>query len=149
PHEVRDQASVVARDVARDVAPLPQDAAGAGGAVEPARLIVANQPPLANEPPPLGVSLNYSVGGETVPLVGLATGTTLTAGMPLGLTGWQMSAHDLGNVYAYAPKDFIGVMDAAIDLRSARDRLVDSQVVRLEWMPKKQARLAPGPATRK
>ena len=44
---------------------------------------------------------------------------------------------------AYAPKDFVGVMDAAIDLRSPRDRLMDSQFVRLEWMPKKESRLTP------
>jgi TPR repeat protein len=37
-------------------------------------------------------------------------------------------------------------MDAAVDLRSANDRLVDSQVVRLEWIQKKpDVRPAPGP----
>jgi TPR repeat protein len=46
-------------------------------------------------------------------------------------------ARDLGRAFAYAPKDFVGVMDAAIDLRSAADRLMDSQVVRLEWIKKK------------
>jgi TPR repeat protein len=38
------------------------------------------------------------------------------------------------------------VMDAAVDLRSASDRLVDSQVVRLEWIQRKpdvRAALAP------
>jgi hypothetical protein len=112
-------------------------------ALEPARLIVESQRAFANEPLPLGVSLNDGSGGETVTLVGLASGTKLTAGTPLGLTSWQMSARDLGKVYAYAPKDFVGVMDATIDLRSARDRLVDSQIVRLEWLPKKEARLTP------
>src|SRR5262245_10209227 len=112
-------------------------------AVEPARLIVENQRAFANEPLPLGVSLNDGAGGETVTLVGLATGTKLTAGTPLGLTGWRISARDLGNVLAHAPKDFVGVRDPAVDLRSARDRLVDSQILRLEWIPKKEARLAP------
>jgi hypothetical protein len=140
PREPRPQASVVANDVAS----APEDAVHAAGMAEPTRLIVANQRAFANEPLPLGVSLNDAIGGETVTLVGLATGTRLSAGTPLGLTGWQMSARDLGKVYAHAPKDFIGVMDTAIDLRSARDRLVDSQVVRLEWVQKKEARLAPG-----
>jgi hypothetical protein len=54
-----------------------------------------------------------------------------------------MSAREVSNVMAYAPKDFVGVMDAAIDLRSPRDRLMDSQFVRLEWMPKKESRLTP------
>ncbi len=46
--------------------------------------------------------------------------------------------------FAYAPKDFVGVMDAAIDLR-LRDQLVDSQIVRLEWVAKMEPRLAPPP----
>src|SRR5215470_8441124 len=113
--------------------------------LQPARLVVEAQRGFANEPIPLGVSLNGASGEETLTLVGLTNGTKLSAGTPLGLTGWQMSARDLGNAFAYAPRDFIGVMDAAIDLRSARDRLVDSQFVRLEWMPKKESRLAPRP----
>jgi TPR repeat protein len=48
-----------------------------------------------------------------------------------------VSARELGGTFAYAPKDFVGVMDAAVDLRSANDRLMDSQVVRLEWIWKK------------
>jgi TPR repeat protein len=38
---------------------------------------------------------------------------------------------------AYAPKDFVGVMDTAVDLRLPNDTLVDSQVMRLEWVAKK------------
>jgi hypothetical protein len=129
--------SVAAPRVATPSEDTPQTASPA----EPTRLIVENQRAFANDPLPLGVSINDSSGGETITLVGLAGGTKLTAGMPLGLTGWQMSARDLGNVYAYAPKDFVGIMDTAIDLRSARDRLVDSQIVRLEWLPRTQPRL--------
>ena len=139
PHESRQPLSPSASLAPPETASLP------AVAPEPARLIVENQRAFANEPLPLGVSLNESSGSETVTLVGLATGTRLTAGMPLGPTGWQVSARDVEKVYAYAPKDFVGVMDAAIDLRSARDRLVDSRMVRLEWMPRKEARLTPRP----
>jgi len=130
---------------------------GIGGAVaplldgltrpaSPPRLVVESQRAFANEPLPLGVALNGASGGEVLTLVGLAAGTSLSAGLPRGLTGWQVSARDLGRAFAYAPKDFVGVMDAAIDLRSANDRLMDSQVVRLEWIQKKpdiRAALAP------
>jgi hypothetical protein len=109
----------------------------------PARLVVEGHKAFANEPIPLGVSLNGGSGGEMLTLVGLATGTKLSTGAPLGLTGWQLSARDIGKAFAYAPRDFVGVMDAAVDLRSPRDRLVDSQIVRLEWLPKKDARWAP------
>ena len=108
--------------------------------------MVESQRAFANEPLPLGVALNGASGGEMLILVGLAAGTKLSAGTPRGSTGWQVSARELGRTFAYAPKDFVGVMDAAIDLRSANDRLMDSQVVRLEWIWKKPdmaAALAP------
>jgi hypothetical protein len=108
-------------------------------AVSPARLVIEGHTAFANEPIPLGVALNGGSGGEMLTLIGLATGTKLTAGGPLGRTGWQLSARDVGKAYAYAPKDFVGVMDAAVDLRSPRDRVMDSQIVRLEWIPRKEA----------
>jgi hypothetical protein len=67
-------------------------------------------------------------------LAGLAIGTSLSAGTPLGLTSWQMSARDVDHALVYAPKDFIGHMVAAIDLRSPSDWLMDSQTVQLEWI---------------
>ncbi|HEY1363739.1 MAG TPA: hypothetical protein VGF60_15970 [Xanthobacteraceae bacterium] len=117
--------------------PRPDGPVADAVSISPARLIIENHRAFANEPLPLGVWLRDGGGGETVTLGGLAAGTKLTAGQPLGLTGWQIAARELGNVYAYAPKDFIGVMDAAIDLRSSRDRLVDSQIVRLEWLERR------------
>jgi hypothetical protein len=111
----------------------------------PARLVVENQKGFANEPLPLGVSLNNAAGGEAVTLAGFATGTELSAGTPLGPTRWRVSAHDLGKAIAYSPKDFVGVMDVAIDLRSVGDGLLASQVVRLEWIEKKEQGSAPQP----
>ncbi len=111
--------------------------------VQPARLVVESQRGLANEPIPLGVSLTDGSGNEMVTLVGLARGTELTAGTPIGSSSWQLSARDLDKTLARAPKDFVGVMGAAIDLRSPGDRLMDSQFVRLEWVAKKEARLPP------
>jgi hypothetical protein len=51
------------------------------------------------------------------------------------LTSWQMLARDVGDAFAYAAKDFVGTMVAAIDLRSPSDWLLDSQTVRLERVP--------------
>ncbi len=112
------------------------------------RLIVEHQRAFANEPLPLGIALKDGAGGEKVTLAGLAAGTTLSAGTPLGLSAWQVAARDLGRAVAHAPKDFVGVMDAAVDLRSAGDRLVDSQFVRLEWTKKPEAPAAPAPVLR-
>jgi len=108
-----------------------------------ARLIVENQRGFANEPIPLGVSLADGTGNEMLTLVGLAPGTELTAGTPIGAGSWQLSARDLDKALARPPKDFVGVMGAAIDLRSSGDRLMDSQFVQLEWVARKEARLPP------
>jgi hypothetical protein len=130
-------------NIAGAVAPIIDDLSRAGR--EPARLVVEGQRGFANEPLPLGVALNEATGAEMLTLVGLAHGTKLTAGTPLGRTGWQLSARDLAKAFAYAPRDFVGVMDAAVDLRSPRDRLMDSQIVRLEWVQNKQALALPKP----
>jgi hypothetical protein len=55
-------------------------------------------------------------------------------------------ARDLNSVFAYAPRDYVGAMEASIDLRSAGDALLDSQVVRLEWVPKDPVQQHPAPA---
>ena len=47
-----------------------------------------------------------------------------------------MAPRDLNDVYVYAPKDFIGIMNTAIDLLSANQRLIESRAARLEWIAK-------------
>ena len=76
-------------------------------------------------------------------MVCLVTGSKLSAGAPLGLTGWQLSARDLGNAFAYAPEDFVGVMEPVLELRSARGQPMDVQVTRLEWIREKEERSTP------
>jgi len=73
----------------------------------------------------------------------LANGNSLSVGEPFGSNGWRISAHELGSAMAYAPKDFVGVMEASIDLRMPNNTLVDSQFVRLEWVPKRPEVHAP------
>ncbi|MCC6889067.1 MAG: hypothetical protein IT536_11090 [Hyphomicrobiales bacterium] len=108
----------------------------AGGEITPARLVVESGRAAANDPLPLGVSLKDPTGGESVFLSGLENGTRLTAGTPLGSKGWRISARELGTVLAYAPMDYIGAMHAAINLHAANNAVVDTQVIRLEWVPK-------------
>lgn len=126
-------------DVVGMVTPRLEGVSRTGRPAQSARLVIKRQKGLMNEPLPLGVSLNHPSGGETVTLAGLAPGTILSVGTPLGLSGWQVSARDIGNALAYPPKDFTGVMDAAIDLHSAGDWLMDSRVIRFEWIPKQAA----------
>src|SRR5262249_50762449 len=99
-----------------------------------ARLVVDGRQAFTNEPIPLGVSLTGSADNEFALLTGLAAGTRLSVGAAMGDTGWRLPARELSSAIAYAPKDFVGVMNAAIDLRTSADTVVDRNVMRLEWI---------------
>ena len=90
----------------------------------------------ANEPLSLGVSVDSATGHESVLLTGLALGTRLSAGVPVSEASWQLAPRDLDVVYVYAPKDFIGLMNTAVKLLSANQRLIESRALRLEWVVK-------------
>jgi hypothetical protein len=132
PNEVRRRAG----DISLVVTPLFEGSSRARIATKLPRLVVKGIRGTVNEPLPLGVSLTDVPGGDRIILAGLPIGTSLSTGTPLGLTGWQMLARDVGNALVYAPKDYVGSMVAAIDLRSPGDWLLDSKTVRLEWIPK-------------
>jgi hypothetical protein len=132
-------------DISGLMTPLFEGSSRARTPAKLPRLVVKAQRGFVNEPLPLGVSLTDESGGDTVILAGLPIGTSLSVGTPLGLTSWQMSARAVDNALVYAPKDFVGFMVAAIDLRSPGDWLIDSQTVRLEWMRKNEEHLAPQP----
>jgi hypothetical protein len=136
-----DEAGKEVSDSSRAVMPLHEDLSSAGTSAYPARLVIESQKGFANEPLPLGISLKDASGGETVTVAGLAEGTELSLGTSLGLAGWLVSAGDLDKTFVGVPQDFVGVMDATVNLRSASDQLLDSQVVRLEWIEKKEERL--------
>jgi hypothetical protein len=100
------------------------------------RLVVDVQKAFANEPLSLGVSVDSPTGDETLMLAGLAPGTRLSEGAPVSEASWQLAPRDLDGVYVYAPKDFIGIMNTAVNLLSANQRLIESRAVRLEWIVK-------------
>ena len=100
------------------------------------RLVVDVQKAFANEPLSLGVSVDSATADESLMLAGLALGTRLSAGVPVSEASWQLAPRDLNGVYVYAPKDFVGIMNTAIDLLSANQRLIESRAARLEWIAK-------------
>ena len=100
------------------------------------RLVVDVQKAFANEPLSLGVSVDSATGDETLMLAGLALGTRLSAGVPVSEASWQLAPRDLNGVYVYAPKDFVGIMNTAINLLSANQKLIESRAARLEWIAK-------------
>ena len=107
------------------------------------RLIAEDQHAIANEPMPLEVSVDNAVQNASLRLAGLAAGTHLSAGSQVGDSSWQLPLDRLKNVYLYAPTDFVGVMNSALDLLGPDKRLIDRREVRFEWLAKKESRPVP------
>jgi hypothetical protein len=99
----------------------------------PARLIVANQRGRADEPLPLGISVEHASSGETVTIRGLPNGSELSLGSFSESAGWTVVVGALDQTFVGAPKGFIGIIDTTISLRSATGQLLDEQALQLEW----------------
>jgi hypothetical protein len=112
------------------------------------RLIAEDQRAIANEPMPLEVSVDNAVQNASLRIAGLATGTHLSAGAQVSGSSWQVPLDHLKNVYLYAPTDFVGVMNSALDLLGPDKRLIDQREVRFEWLVKKESRPEPSDSVR-
>lgn len=99
------------------------------------RLIVENRHAYVNEPLLLSLSLDGASGGEFLLIKGLDEATRLSAGRLIAPNRWRLSKLDLDNLFVYAPKDYVGTMDAVVDLHTTNDRRVDRQRIQLEWIP--------------
>lgn len=122
------------RAAATVAAAAPEDAILAQG-----HLIAENRRAFANEPLTLGALIDRTSPGESVLLAGLQAGTRLSAGVALDTSRWQLPSQRLPDAVVYAPKGFVGVMNTAVNLLSPGGRLIDSQAMQLEWIPKKEA----------
>src|SRR5262245_24459874 len=88
---------------------------------------------LVNEPIPLGGVL-LGLDAEAIHITGLTEGSRLSTGEKLGASGWQIPARDLAGVLVVPPSSFVGTMRAVIELRSAGNVPVDTQIARYEWV---------------
>jgi hypothetical protein len=102
------------------------------------RLLVRDDRGETNDTLSVGVVIDGNRAGVGVVLSGLAPGTQLSAGSPLGISGWRLDAGQLEGLEIRPPHDFIGVMNVAVDLRLQGDRLADSKTLRLEWVARPQ-----------
>ena len=127
---------------------IPTAASTVNKAGSEPRLVVDVQKAFANEPLSLGVSVDSAAADKSLMLAGLALGTRLSAGVPVSEASWQLAPRDLNGVYVYAPKDYVGIMNTAIELLSANQKLIESRAVRLEWIAKSDSpptkRIEPG-----
>jgi hypothetical protein len=83
---------------------------------------------------PLAGTVVGSIAGASVIIEGLATGSTMTVGLPLGTNGWQLAAADLDKALVRPPEGFVGPMDVMLELRLADNTLLDRKPLRLEWV---------------
>jgi len=116
------------------------------GTTPAARLFVKDQQALANEPLPIEISVQNAVQNTSLRLDGLAAGTRLSAGSPVGISSWQFPLHDLKSLYLYAPAGFVGVMNSGVDLFGPDRRLIDRRDVRFEWLAVKKSQPPPAAA---
>jgi hypothetical protein len=84
-------------------------------------------------PARLIVSATDAPADVDVVIIGLATGSVLSLGKPVGPNQWRLSAKDLNSVMILPPRGFVGVMDLILELRLTNDNIVDRKGLLLEW----------------
>jgi hypothetical protein len=137
----RDNAGTHVREQPGDMMPVRDGSSVAR--TSPALVVTASQKSYVNEPLPLGMWLNNDSGKETVTIAGLVEGTELSLGTSRGLAGWVLTGGDLDKTFVGPPRDFVGVMNATVELSSAGGQLLESQVIQFEWIAKTEYVLRP------
>jgi hypothetical protein len=123
---------------------IPLDSAMLGTATRPVTSIligIHDRQALINEPIPMGGVL-FGVGEEAIHVTGLTDGSRLSAGEKLGPSGWNIPARDLAGVLVVPPPSFVGTMRTVIQLRSAGNVPVDTQLASYEWVARLTDRTA-------
>ena len=137
----RDNAGTHVREQPGDMMPVRDGSSVAR--TSPALVVTASQKSYVNEPLPLGMWLNNDSGKETIIIAGLVEGTELSLGTSRGLAGWVLTGGDLDKTFVGPPRDFVGVMNATVELSSAGGQLLESQVIQFEWIAKTEYVLRP------
>lgn len=96
-------------------------------------LVVEDSKASINQPLPLGITLENSLGGETIVLSGILEGTSLSAGSALAKTRWSLPGTDLNKAFISAPENFDGVMEVTVTLYSSRQDVLETKRTRFSW----------------
>lgn len=96
-------------------------------------LIVHPSRVMAGEPAPLGVAVEGRAENAVVTIVGLMPGMELSTGSAVGGDAWKLQATDLPYAWIAPPDGFVGVATVVVELRLSHDRIIDRQVIQLEW----------------
>jgi len=101
------------------------------------RLLVEDQKGKVSEPLQLGASVEHASDGATLTIEGLPDDFEVSLGNRSDNRGWTVAATDLVQTFIGAPLGFVGVIETTATLRAANGRLLDRQILRLEWRANK------------
>lgn len=107
---------------------------------------VQNRSAVVNEAVPLGVTFAGGPDDGAVVVSGLAEGAQLSTGLSLEGGSWRVPLADLARATLAPPRDFVGVMDLVVELRSADGASIDKGPMRIEWSKPIESSSAPTPA---
>jgi hypothetical protein len=113
--------------------PLPPATLAMRDDLSSPHLIVESSRVMAGEPAPLGVAVEGRAEDAVVIIKGLMSGMELSTGSAVGGDAWQLPATDLHSAWIAPPGGFVGSATVVVELRSSHDRLIDRQVIQLEW----------------
>jgi hypothetical protein len=100
-----------------------------------ARLIVQPSREMSGKPVRLVLALQGRSEGAVVTITGLVPGMELSNGDSVGAAAWSLAAADLHDIWIGPPDGFVGSIDLVAELRLPEDKVVDRQIVQLEWLP--------------
>ena len=113
----------------------------------PVRLaLVESRRATVNESVPLAVTLTGGLDDGAVVVSGLVEGAQLSAGLALEGRSWRVPLADLARTSLAPPRDFAGVMELTVELRSADGATMDRSTMQIEWTPAIDAQSASLPA---
>jgi len=81
----------------------------------------------------LAVSASDVGADAAVVIGGLAPGSTVSTGTPVGPNTWRLSVGELTGAAITPPRGFVGVTDLTLELRLADNTAADRRSLRLEW----------------
>jgi hypothetical protein len=124
----------------------PVQSASAQPSEAPVPRLVVHARGVAGEPLPLGLTIEGGADGAVVIVTGLVPGMTLSNGIALGASVWQVPATDLANTWVGPPMDFVGTVDLIAELQLADATVIHRQPIQIEWVATSPAVAAQAPA---
>jgi hypothetical protein len=110
---------------------------------EAAQLMVNGATPRpADQPVPLGVSVDSANDLNVLKVSGLPKGTALSTGVSVGEGGWLLYAKDSKDAVIWPPPHFVGIMELTVSLIVGADvNASEMRPLRFEWVADKIAEI--------